>query len=448
MSMKTLIKCRPIKKYVQRVYSAISLASLFSIVSSEALAVNIDVSGGWVCNMWMQQPGVLGAASNNADFNVKATPTSSTMSGGFIAGEVSDYLSSLGKNFNSLIDNLPLMEPLNFNLASENFGARFGVDVCLPALVPTRDDVLEWTVTVSGLGPLIPLAQGDWFSVTTPKVEMQLLASNCNSAVGTPMSTSAPSKTGSCEITNVPAVGADRLNFVGQPLVFKFIKMVSREMVMRISISEQTTGTRPHRLDAGIVNFDFVDPPLPPLLIGDLLGKQLFSAPETNYVDWPGCVDFDASTGIAFSSMNLQGPNSSLDLRWTGRDRDCPSNGGCPDGNVGGNNFDFPVAVYLEDGTLAGPNTSPTAKVRNFLGLFNDQSFSGESFYPANGNIEFNTEIDKVYRDEGKAFFSTTVSRQTGPSTWRSCRVWFKRDNGFDCSTLPTPELQNLCHLM
>lgn len=424
------------------------LALLCASTSLPAFAVNVTITDGWPCNVWLNHPGAVGAVANNARFNVKATPSASVQSSASIHGPVADYLTSIGQSFNSSIANLPLVEPLDFNLASDLFGASFGVDVCIPAINLTRDDVLDWDVTVTSVGALIPPAEGDWFTQTTPKVEMQLLASNCNTAAGTAMSTSTAEKPGSCYIDSVPTAPSDRLNFVGQSLVFKFKNMASREMALRFSFKEQSTALRPHRLDAGVVNIDFIDAPLPPLLIGDLLGKQLFFAPETDLIAWPGCQNFLTSTGMAFDKMNLQGPSSSLDLRWTGEDNDCTKQNGCGDGNVGGKNFTFPVSVYLEDSSLALPGTPPTAKVKNFQGNFNDLSFSGESQYPANGKIEFLTEFDEVYRSSGKAMFSTTVSREVAAGVFRNCRVWFKRDNGFDCSSLPSVRLQNLCNNM
>lgn len=422
-------------------------------LSTPAFAVNINVAGGWVCNMWMQQTGALGATANFADFNVKSTPSSATQSYSFISGESADYLSRVGGNFNALTANLPFMEPLSFNFPSETFGARFGVDVCIPATDVARDDVLDWTVTLSSVGPLIPPAEGDWFSVATPRVGMNILASNCNKAAGAPMSTASPLLSGKCDIVSTPSAGADVFTFSGQSIVYKFIKMASREMVLRFSVTEQSVQKRPHRLDSGIINFDLVDPPLPPLLVGDLLGKQLFYAPDRDLSVWPGCANFQDSFGLAFAEMNLQGPNGSLDLKWTGKDNDCTQNGTCPNGNIGGNNFSFPVSVFLEDGTPAGPGTPATSRVRNFFAVFDDLQFSGENVLPANGKIEFDTNIDQVYRDSGKAFFSTTVSRltsvpaQTNPP-WRTCRVWFKRDNGFKCSTLPDARLRSICAAM
>lgn len=417
-------------------------------VFGEARAINVDIAGGWPCNVWLNQPGVNGAVANFAGFNVKSTPSASSWSSGSVSGEVADYLSNLGKSFNASIGTLPLLEPLGFNLASENFGANFGVDVCIPVINATRDDPVDWEVIVTSIGPLIPPAEGDWFLQTTPKVQMQLLASNCNGAVNSPMTTSNPEKSGSCFIESVPVVGSDSLNFSGQSLTFKFKNMASREMALRFSLAEQSTAKRPWRLDAGAVNIDLIDDPLPPLLVGDLLGKQLFYAPDNDIVAWPGCANFTSASGIAFKTMNLQGPSSSLDLRWTGEDVDCTKQSGCADGNNGGNNFSFPVSVYLEDGSLANSGTPATAKVKNFIGNFSDSSFSGETQFPSDAKIEFLTEFDQVYRDGSKAFFSTTVSRLTGPGQFRSCRVWFKRDNGFSCASLPTPDLQNLCNSM
>ncbi|NBW82996.1 hypothetical protein EBR21_14690, partial [bacterium] len=280
------------------------------------------------------------------------------------------------------------------------------------------------------------------------KVQMQLLATNCNGAVNSPMSTANPTKAGSCFIESVPVVGSDSLNFSGQSLKFKFKNMASREMALRFSLEEQSTEKRSWRFDAGTVNIDLIDAPLPPLLVGDLLGKQLFYAPDNDIVAWPGCANFTLASGMAFKTMNLQGPSSSLDLRWTGDDVDCGKQNGCADGNKGGNNFSFPVSVSLENGSLANSATSATAKVKNLVGNFSDNSFSGETQFPSDAKIEFLTEFDQVYRDGSKAFFSTTVSRLTGPGQWRSCRVWFKRDNGFSCASLPTPELKNICNNM
>ncbi|MFZ9521625.1 MAG: hypothetical protein ACO3A4_14215 [Silvanigrellaceae bacterium] len=425
-----------------------------SVFQSAALAQEFSIVGGWPCNVWMDHAGDEGAVGNYADFEVKSSPTAATWSSGYIYGAVSDYLTSLGKTFNTLIGNLPLLKPLSFNLQSDNFGGKLGVDVCIPVVNATRDEPVTWTVNVSSVSALIAPVEGDWFQATTPKVDMQILASNCNSSPGTNMSTTNPLLTDKCVITSRPATGTELFTASGQQLNYNFKNLATREMALRFSFQEQSTALRPHRLDAGKINIELFDDPLPPLLVGDLLGKQLFYAPESDLVNWPGCANFNTTTdyGIAFSAMNLQGPNSNLDLRWTGNDNDCTKQQGCADGNKGGNNFSFPVIVYLEDGTVAAPNTSPTAKVGRFIGLFDDFVFSGETKLPSDGKIEFLTGVDKVYRDGGKAFFSTTVSRfvgpPDGPGVWRSCRVWFKRDNGFSCASLPTPELQYLCNNM
>lgn len=434
------------KRMRQSLSSGVALFGCAVPVS--ALAVNLNVTGGWPCNVSMSQPGVAGAVANFADFNFKENPSATTQTRGVIYGEVSDYLSSIGKTFQTLISQLPFLEPLSYNLASDAFGARLGIDVCIPPEDRTRDDVLDWTVTVSSLGPLIPPAEGDWFTVTTPKVEAQVLASNCNTPVDTPMSTTSPIKAGSCAIFESPALGLDRLNFSGQSLTYKFKKIISRDMVVRFSLTEQSKARRPHRLDAGTVLFDFVDPPLPPLTVEDLLGKQLFFAPETDLVAWPGCASFSSVSGLAFAAMNLQGPNSSLDLRWTGEDTDCTKQSGCSDGNKGGKNFSFPVSVYLGDGSLAPANTSPSTKVSRFQSVFNDFSFSGENAFPGDGKIQFDSNVDQVYRSSSKAFFSSTISRWVAPGQWKTCRVWFKRDNGFDCTTLPNAHLREICTSM
>jgi hypothetical protein len=418
------------------------------LISPQAWAINLDIAGGWPCNVWMNQTGAVGAVANTARFNVKESPTATVQSTGLIFGELANYLTSIGKSFNSLIANLPLLEPLDFNLASETFGARMGVDVCVPVIAPTRDDPVSWTVNVSSVGALIPPAEGDWFSVTTPKVTLEILASNCNTAYNSPMSTTSPEKADSCIIDSIPAAGADSLNFVGQTLTYKFRQMASREMALRISLQEQSLAPRPHRWDSGTVNIDLIDDPLPPLLIGDLLGKQLFFAPDPDVTQWPGCAHFSSETGLAFSALNLQGPNSNLDLRWTGGDLDCTVQNGCSNGNKGGNNFSFPATVYLEDGSVAQPTTSPSAKVKALESIFNDFAFSGESVFPANGKIQFQAEFDEVYRNSGKALFSTTVSREVAAGAIGSCRVWFKRDNGFDCDSLPTIRMQDICKNM
>lgn len=436
------MKNRRQRRSIRPIFSA---AGLVVTLPCPAWAVNVSIEGGWPCNIWMNHSGALGAAGNLATFNVKDTPSSTASASGFISGAESDYLTKISKSFNSLISTLPLLEPLTFNLGADTFGARLGVDVCIPAIDVTRDDVVDWSVTVSSVGALMPPAEGDWFSLTSPKVGMNLLASNCNTAAGTPMSTSIAEKPLSCFIATAPSAGSDAFTFAGQSLNFTFKHMASREMALRFSLEEQSTAVRPHSLNAGVVSITLTSPDLPPLLVGDLLGKQLFYAPDSR---WPGCADFNNTSGMAFSAMNLQGPESSLNLSWTGEDTDCTKSSGCSDGNVGDKNFGAHVNVYLDDGTLAPPNTSPTAKVKEFMATYLDNDLA----LPHDGSIRFETGVDQVYRSKGKAFFSTTVTRETA-SGIRSCRVWFKRDNGFECLSLPLGQdgdtfLRTLCQNM
>ena len=426
-------------------YSLFAAVLGLGFCSQNAMAVNITVTKGWPCNVFLRHPGVVDAVGNFVDFNVKATPASGTSAYSFVAGDSVDYLTTLGLTFNSLVANLPLLEPLSFNLKSENFGAKLGVDVCIPPVNVARDEVLDWDVKAFGLGALMPPAEGDWFSQSNPKISMELLASNCNGSVSTPMSTATPTKAGSCYISSTPLPGSDSLSAGGIPVDFGFRLMASRQAVLRFTVEERNLTRRRQLWDAGVIQIELEDPPLPPVLVGDLLGKQLFFAADTDLIAWPGCKNFKIKSGIAFDNMNLQGPNSSLDLRWTGKDTDCNTSGTCADGNKRTNNFSFPVLVYLEDGSLAPPSASPTAKVKSFIGLYDDQVASGENVYPSAGKIAFDATLDEVYRDSTKAFFSTTVSRLVAANQWRECRVWFKRDNGFDCDTLPTSKLRNIC---
>jgi hypothetical protein len=430
--------------------------TVFFVKSHEAKAVNITINKGWPCNIFVKHLGAGDAAGNSADFNVKATPASPSVNYGFIAGENADYLAGLPMPVNGArVENLPFLEPLNFNLQSGNFGANLGVDVCIPAVDAARDDVIYWTVSAYGLGALMPPAQGDWFAQSNPKISMTLLATNCNDSAASTLSTGNPSKAGFCEITSTPIIGQDVLSVGGLPVEFGFKLMASRQAVLRFTVEEQANTRRPWRLDAGTVQIDLVDPPLPPLLIGDLLDKQLFFIPDNLWPgyspnldgEWAGCENFFNKTGMAFQAMDLQGPANRLDLKWKGKDVDCGGNG-CPDGNKdtkGG--FTSPVAVYLEDGSLANDSTPTTSKVKNFLGLYNDAVQSNEDSlaYPSDGKIIFDANTDQVYRSASKTFFSTTVSRLIGPATWRHCRVWFKRAASFDCNTLPTDKLRWLC---
>ena len=434
-------------------------AMLFSILilfNTEAFAVNIIVNKGWPCNIFIKQSGAVDAAGNSADFNVKMTPSAATSSYAFIAGQDADYMAGLPLSFSGArVENLPFIEPLNFNFQSKNFGAQMGIDLCIPAVDASRDDIVSWTVKAYGLGALVPPAQGDWFTQTNPKISMTLLASNCNDTVNSGLSTTAPVKAGFCNLTSTPIVGQDVLSVGGLPVEFAFKLMASRQAVIRFTIDEQSTSKRGWGLDAGVVQIELEDPPLPPLLVGDLLDKQLFFIPDNLWPgyapnlegEWPGCENFFNKNGIAFQAMDLQGPANRLDLKWKAKDVDCGANN-CPDGNKDTNGgFSSNVLVYLEDGSLATDQTPTTAKVKNFEGLYNDALQSNETTlaYPANGKIYFDATFDEVYRNSAKTFFSTTVSRLVGPQTWRHCRVWFKRAASFDCNTLPNPKLRWLC---
>jgi hypothetical protein len=439
------------KKYLlSRKFSMLSrLLSMGVIaISNRGEAVNIKVDKGWPCNVFIQQPGVDDAPGNYADFNAKPTPAAPSFLYRFIAGEDANHLTNLGLDFNRNLNELPVLEPLGFYFKSERFGAKFGVDVCIPVINATREDVIPWTATITGLGPLLTSPDADWFGQANPKVSLQIIASNCNGAVGSPMSSAAPLVPGACEFTSSPLPGADTLSGLGLPLEYAFNLIASREAVLRLTVEEQSLLPRLNAIASGQIQVEFTDPPLPPLLVGDLLGKQLFYAPDPNLIDWPGCANFTVRSGMAFSEMNLQGPNNSLELRWTGKDTDCASSGTCADGNKRANNFTFPVTVYLENGSVAPPTASASDKVKGFEGLFSDTVASGETAFPSDGKITFDAVLDEVYRDSGKPFFSTTVSRLVGPGQWRQCRVWFKRDNGFNCSTLPTAALQLLCQSM
>lgn len=416
--------------------------------SGPAFGVNLTVSKGWPCNVFLQQHAVPDAVGSFADFNVKDSPSAASLVRTFLAGESSDYLVSKLLTFNSRIEELPFLEPLGFYLKSKTYGARFGVDVCVPELNTLREDVVPWTVDVSALGALVAPAGGDWFQSAQPKVSMQLRASNCNDAPLSNMSEAHPVRADFCEIDGTPTSGNDVLSVGGEPIAFSFKLMANRQAVLRFTIEEQSSELRGWNWNSGIVQIDLTDPPLPRLTVEDLLGKQLFFTPENDLLNWPGCSGFTESSSLAFDELKLQGPNNSLELRLTGKDTDCVLAGVCPNGNVRANQFSFPLQVLLEDGSLAAPDASPSLGVSQFSGEFDDLAASGESTYPSHGRIFFDAQQDLVYRFNGKSMFSTTMSRLVGPQNWRTCRVWFKRDNGFECSLLPDARLQSLCNSM
>lgn len=434
-------------KKIQAIFmGCFALAS--SLFHNKAMAININVIKGWPCNVFLQQPGVTDANGNFADFNVKPNPSAPSMSYAFISGENVDYLTTISQTYNSFVSELPFLEPLSFNLKSELLGAKLGVDVCIPPVDLTRDDLVDWDVKVTALGALLSPAGGDWFAQSRPKISMAILASNCSDGSASPMSTTQPTVPNFCEVIETPLPGADILSVTSAPVDFGFKLMASRQAVLRFTIEEQNINRRRAVWDAGMVQIELTDPPLPPLLIGDLLGKQLFYIPDSDLIEWPGCTNFSDKSGIAFDAMDLQGPNTHLDLRWKGKDTDCNTSGTCADGNKRTNGFDFPVLVYLENGSLANSTTPTSEKVKTFVGQYDDQVASGENLFPSLGKIVFDITSDQVYRNSSKAFFSTTISRLVAPSTWRDCRVWFKRDNGFDCTSLPTSKLRNLCAAM
>ncbi|MEY4065489.1 MAG: hypothetical protein RIR26_1697 [Pseudomonadota bacterium] len=407
--------------------------------SENAHAGNIIITRGWPCNVFLQQAGVGDASGNFAEFNAKSTPASGTSIFSSISGESAAYLTP--QQFNSRVENLPLLEPLSFNLKSETFGAKLGVDVCIPAIRETQDDIVTWTVNVYGAGPLLPPADGDWFSQSRPRISMELLASNCGGTVASNMSTANPTTAG-CQITSTPLPEAATLSASGTPVPFTFSLMASRQAVIRFTVEETSTSLRRHHWDAGDVYIEMTDPPLPPLVVGDLLGKMEISKPDMDTTTWPGCIGFESkSTGLAYSGMNLQGPAQNLNLSWTGQDNDCTTGGTCGDGNKRGS-FSAPIAVELVNPSL--PMTT-SSEVKSFTGLFDDQLVTGESAYPSNGKIIFDATKDEVYHIDGKPFFSTTVSRLVAAGQWRTCRVWFKRDASFKCDLLPTPELISQC---
>lgn len=418
------------------------------VQSGSAAAVNLNVNRGWPCNVFIEQPGVVDAVGNFVDFNLKSDPQATTSVRSFIAGELADFLSSQSQSFNSTIAQLPFIEPLSFNLKSKNYGARFGVDVCISEIDETREDIVPWAVDAYAIGALLAPAGGNWFSFANPKISMTLRATNCNEAPLSNMSEANPVRPGFCEIDSVPPAGSDALVVGAEPIQFGFKLMANRQAVVRFTVEEQSDSLRRAAWDSGIVQIDLTDPPLPRLTVDDILGKQLFFAPDNDYLLWPGCANFNQSSGIALDELNLQGPNNSLDLRWTGKDNDCPASGVCPNGNVRASQFSSPIQVILEDGTIAPPNASPGLGVAQFFGEFDDLSASGENAYPSQARLLFDSQLDDVYRYSGKSMFSTTISRLVAPQTWSSCRVWFKRDNGFNCALLPEARLQNICASM
>ena len=416
--------------------------------SGSAHAVNLVIDKGWPCNVFLEQTGAVDAVGNFADFNLKNNPQATSAVRNFVAGENADFLASLSQSFNARVESLPFIEPLSFNLKSKNYGAKFGVDVCIPELDATREDIVAWTVDATALGALMAPAGGDWFQFAQPKISMNLMATNCNASPLSDMSESDAVRPGFCEIDGVPLAGEDALMVGNEPVAFSFKLMANRQAVVRFTVEEQSNELRRINWDAGLVQIDLTDPSLPRLVVEDLLGKQLFFAPESDLLLWPGCASFNQTSGLGLDELKLQGPNNSLDLSWTGKDTDCPSSGVCPNGNVRTNNFSFPIQVTLEDGSPAAPNTSANLGVAQFSGEYDDTAASGESSYPSSARIAFDAELDDVYRYDGKTMFSTTVSRLVGPQDWRSCRVWFKRDNGFNCALLPEARLQSICASM
>ena len=418
----------------------------------QALAVNINVSNGWPCNVFLQHLGDSDALGNTADFNAKETPLGGTMSYSFITGEDASYI-PITSFHEARIENLPVLEPLNFNLRSENFGAKVGVDVCIPAVSTTRDDVLTWTIKAYGVGGLLPPDRGDWFLQSNPKIAMTFLASNCNRTLDSNMVTSTssttPVKVGSCEIT--PFTGNDLLSVFGPAVQYEFKLMASRQAVLRFTVSEQSITRRGVGLDSGVVQIELSPSDLPPLLLGDLLQKQLFFKPDDLQ---PGCDNFLNRNGIAFDKMDLQGAENRLVLNWKGVDNDDVCTGAigpCVVGDNKGGPFSVPVSVILEGGVPLGIDASANQKVESFAAVYVDQAESQESVFPRNGRIDFNFLVDKVYRDpvSNTTFFSTTVSRETIENEWRTCRVWFKRSPSFNCNSLPEeptiPNLKSLC---
>lgn len=420
----------------------------FFLLGQPAFAININVSRGWPCNVFIEHAGVVDSVGNFADFYVKSAPDAADPVRTFIAGETADYLSSLPKSFNTVIPDLPFLEPLGFYLKSKQLGARLGVDVCIPEINTGREDIVPWTVDVSALGVLAAVGGGDWFNQTNPRVSMSLYATNCNTPVNSPMSQSHAVRPDACEVDGTPLPGSDILSVGASPLQFSFKLMANRQAVVRLAIEETNTGERRSAWDAGRVHIDFTDPPLPNLTVGDLLGKHLFFAPDNDTQEWPGCFGFFQTTGFALNGLNLQGPNNSLDLRWTGKDVDCSLPSGCPDGNKGTNNFTSPVEIVLDDGQLATSQSSPLLGVRSFESQYDDLVASGEDVFPSHARLIFNAQNDAVYRFDNKTMFSATLRRLNGPQTWKECRIWFKRDNGFNCALLPEPRLRDICTSM
>lgn len=418
--------------------------------------VDFVISKGHPCNVWQSQLNVAGAEDNFVRFKVK--DAFGVFENKTLLGSSVDYLSTLlpPQTFETFISNLPVIQPLDFNLGSSFLGAKFGVDVCIPALDSSRSDVADWTVTISRDGPLLFPVEGDWFQQAQPLVNFNLLASNCSTGIGAIMSTSGHIVPGSCEVTTTYPSGTNTLISPLDTLTYNFKLLANRAAVFRLSLQEQFNSTqRLHRLEAGDLNVVF-SANLPPLRLGDLLEKQLFWAVDPTYTVYgqqSSCtqLEFESSTGLAFDKMNLQGAQNSLALEWTGDDNDCSSGGTCNGGNKGKKNFRTGLSVLLANGQLAGPGASPSDPVKSFSGFYEDMLRSGESNFPSDGEVAFDFSVDSVYRDSSSIFFSTTISRLTGAGpTWRRCRVWFKRSQSFNCDSLPStmPSLITLCKNM
>lgn len=422
--------------------------SALFLLFQHAFPININVSRGWPCNVFVEHSGAVDSVGNFADFFVKSSPDADTSVRTFVAGESVDYVSSVSKSFNTVISDLPFLEPLGFYLKSKQLGARFGVDVCIPEKNTAREDVVPWTVDVSALGVLAAVGGGDWFNQTRPRVSMSLHATNCQTPVSTAMSQAHPVLPDACEVDGTPLPGSDILSVGATPLQFSFKLMANRQAVVRLSIEETNTGERRSAWDAGRIHVDFTDPPLPNLTVDDLLGKHLFFAPDNDIVQWPGCFGFFSASGFGLSDLKLQGPNNSLDLRWTGKDADCSLPSGCSDGNVRSNNFSSTVEIFLDNGQIATPQSSPLLGVRSFETLYDDLVGSGEDVFPSHARLFFDAQNDNVYRIGNKTMFSATLARLTGPQSWRECRIWFKRDNGFNCALLPEARLRDICTSM
>lgn len=395
------------------------LLSTSSALCNLAAAQEFVTDDGYPCNVFLNQPGVDDAAGNYADFIVN--PDLPTQVTSFIAGEVAEYLTVgfAGKN----VSQFSILKPIGFYLRSTQIGAKFGVDVCIPPLSLTSADVLDWNVTVSPSVVLNP-SPDDWFTQTSPKISIEMLASNCGSAAGTAM---ALGPAGSCNVFGTSSINLQVPAPVPVSPQFKFKLVANREAVIRFTIEEQsgvTLRSRRNNLDAGQIRIEMIDPPIP-LTIDDLNKLENFS-PDPTYTE---CFPQGPTTQnrlnnfnnfVYFDGIKLQGPSGGTRLDWLGKDVDDLS-------PISGNKsspFSIPINIIYQNGTN---------NVISFEKIYLDN----DGNTPGNGTIKYDYTIDKVYRDlSNNVFASATVSRDVSGIV-HQCRVWFKRSQGMKCSELP-----------